>query len=140
MKKNAFHLTLTALTLGVALCGANPALAEVAGGTKDTIKATPEFTYTKDTALRDRFVAAAESDIARGKAKVAELEKKAGAAATDAKAKIDLQVAELKRDVKSAQSKLTELKRAGAVRWKNFEAGVNAAAARMRKSIDAATG
>ncbi|MEO8300031.1 MAG: PRC-barrel domain-containing protein [Burkholderiales bacterium] len=112
----------------------------MAGATKDTIKAMPEFTYATDTAKRDKFVATAEADIARGKAKAAELEKKAGVAATDAKAKIDLQVAALQIDVKSAESKLTEMKQATAVRWKEFEASVSAATARVRKSIDAATG
>jgi hypothetical protein len=54
------------------------------GATKDTIKSLPTFTYADDTARRDRFVAAADRDIAEGKARVSELEKKAGTAATDA--------------------------------------------------------
>ncbi|MEO8281177.1 MAG: PRC-barrel domain-containing protein [Ideonella sp.] len=112
----------------------------MAGATKDTIKALPEFTYATDTARRDHFVATAEADIAKGKARTEELEKKASAATTDAKAKIDLQVAALQLDVKSAESKLTEMKQATAVRWKEFEASVSAATARVRKSIDAATG
>lgn len=112
----------------------------MAGATKDSIKAMPTFTYATDTAKRDQFVAAAESDIAKGKAKVAELEKKAGTAATDAKARMDLQVAALQIDVKSAEAKLTEMKQATAVRWKEFEADVSAATARVRKSIDSAVG
>lgn len=61
----------------------------MSGATKDTIKSMPEFTYATDTTKRDHFVAAADKDIAKGKAKITDLEKKAGAAATDAKAKID---------------------------------------------------
>ena len=110
------------------------------GATPDTIKAMPEFTYIKDYATRDQFVAAADKDIAKGKAKVADLEKKAGAATTAAKAKIDVQIAALQVDVKSAETKLTEMKQATAVRWKEFEAGVSAATASLRKSIDTATG
>ncbi len=108
------------------------------GATKELIKSLPEFTYADNSASRDRFVAAADRDIAKGKAKVSELEKKAGAAATDAKARIDLQISALQVDVKSAEAKLTEMKQATAARWKEFEAGVSAATARLRKSIDTA--
>jgi len=110
------------------------------GATQDMIKAMPEFTYATDTGQRDRFVAAADKDIARGKVRVAELEKKAGSAAADAKAKIDIQVTALQLDLKSAEAKLTEMKQATAVRWKEFEVGVSAATARLRKTIDTATG
>lgn len=41
-----------------------------------------------DTTQRDQFVAAADEDIAKGKAKLADLEKKAGVAAADAKTRI----------------------------------------------------
>lgn len=110
------------------------------GATKDTIKSLPAFTYADDTARRDRFVAAADRDIAEGKARVSELEKKASTAATDAKARIDLQISALQVDLKSAEAKLTEMKQATAVRWKEFEASVSAATARLRKSIDTAAG
>jgi sporulation protein YlmC with PRC-barrel domain len=112
----------------------------MAGATKDTIKAMPEFTYFKDTGTRDQFVAAADKDIIKGKARLGELEKKAGSAAADAKAKIDVQITALQGDVKSAEAKLAEMKQATAVRWKEFEAGVSAATARLRKSIETATG
>ena len=48
----------------------------VASASKDTIKAMLECTCATDTATRDQFVATAEADIANGKAKAAELEKK----------------------------------------------------------------
>lgn len=112
----------------------------MAGATKSMIKAMPEFHYATDTDKRDKFVAAAEGDIAKGKAKLNELEKSAGEATTDAKAKIDLQISALQTDLQSAESKLGELKQATAMRWKEFESGVGAATARVRKSIDAATG
>ena len=110
------------------------------GATKDTLKSLPEFKYADDTARRDRFVAAADRDIAEGKVRVSELEKKASTAATDAKARIDLQISALQVDLKSAEAKLTEMKQATAVRWKEFEASVSAATARLRKSIDTAAG
>lgn len=110
------------------------------GATKDMIKAMPVFNYVTDTARRDQFVATAEKDIAKGKAKVADLEKKAGAGASDAKARIDLEITAIQVDVQSAETKLTEMKQAATVRWKEFEAGVSAATARLRKSIDTAKG
>jgi sporulation protein YlmC with PRC-barrel domain len=112
----------------------------MAGATKDSIKAMPEFTYATDTTKRDAFVAAADKDIAKGKAAVASLEKKAGAAAADAKAKIDVDITALQSDVKSAEAKLSEMRQATAIRWKEFTADVSAATARLRKSTEKALG
>lgn len=112
----------------------------MAGATKESIKAMPMFAYATDTAGRDRFLAAADKDIAKGKARVAELEKKAGAASADVKLGIDGQITALQGDLKTAESKLGEMKQSAAERWKEFEAGVSAATARLRKSIDTAVG
>jgi len=110
------------------------------GATKDSIKAMPRFNYANDSARRDRFIATAELDIAKGKTQLAELEKKAGAAATEAKAKLDLEVTALQLDVKSAEVKLAEMKQATVNRWKEFEASVSAATARLRKTVASAKG
>jgi sporulation protein YlmC with PRC-barrel domain len=115
----------------------------MAGATKEMVKSMPQFTYatqTPDTSKRDAFVAAADKDIAKGKAKVTELEKKAGAAATDAKAKMNQEITLLQGDLKTAEAKLDEMKKATAARWKEFEADVSAATARLRKSTDTVTG
>jgi hypothetical protein len=42
--------------------------------------------------------------------------------------------------VKSAEAKLAEMKQATAVRWKEFEADVSAATARLRKATEKALG
>lgn len=107
----------------------------MAGATKDTIKAMPAFDYASDTAQRDRFIAAADSDIAKAKAKLVDLQKKASEATADAKTKLDAQVAALKVDVKAAEDKLTELKNATVKKWKAMEASVSASMARVRKAI-----
>jgi len=112
----------------------------MAGATKDTIRAMPTFTDATDTARRDQFVASADADIAKGTATLADLEKKAGTAASDAKAKMDDQIAALRTDLESTDAKLADMKHVTAARWKAFEADVSAATARARKSIDAATG
>jgi sporulation protein YlmC with PRC-barrel domain len=109
------------------------------GATKDMVKAMPQFNYATDTTKRDSFVAAADKDIARGKAKVADLEKRAGTVSIDAKAKIDSQISLLQGDLKSVEEKLQEMKRVTAARWREFEAGVSTATERLRKSIDSAT-
>ena len=85
-------------------------------------------------------MAAAEHGIATGKATVADLEKKAGTAETQANAKIDVRVTALRGDVKSAEAKLTEMKHATVARWKEFESKVSAATARLRRSINTAVG
>jgi len=112
----------------------------IAGATKDSIKAMPEFTYATDTSKRDAFVAAADKDIVDGKAAVASLERKAGAAVAGTKTKIDADITALQSDVKSAETKLSAMKQATAARWKEFEADVSAATARLRKSTEKALG
>jgi len=106
------------------------------GATKDMIKAMPRFDYANDHAQRGRFIAAAEQDIVKGRAHLAELDKKAGSAATEVKAKLDMEVTTLRADVKSAETKLSEMKQAATSRWKEFEASVSAATAKLRKSMD----
>jgi sporulation protein YlmC with PRC-barrel domain len=112
----------------------------MAGATPELIKAMPVFTYTNDSARRDQLVAAAEKDIARGKSMVTALEKKSGAAVSEAKAAVDRQLGALQVDVKSAEDKLGEMKQATTARWKEFESGVAAATARLRKSMDSPAG
>ncbi len=112
----------------------------MAGATQDLIKAMPQFEYANDSARRNQFVAAAEKDITRGKAKLFELEKKTSNATADVKATIDLQITALQVDVKSAEAKLSELNQATANHWREFEASVSSAIARLRKSIDSAKG
>jgi sporulation protein YlmC with PRC-barrel domain len=112
----------------------------MAGATQDMIKSMPQFEYSNDNARRNQVAAAAEKDINLGKAKVLELEKKAGTAAADSKAKIDLQITALQVDLKSAEAKLSEFNKAAANRWKEFEASVSAATARLRKSTESAKG
>ena len=110
----------------------------MATATKAMIEAMPVFTYADDTTKRDQFVAAAERDIARGKGQITDLERRASTAAAEAKLRIDAQKRALQADVTAAEGRLSELKAAAAIRWKDFEAGVNAATARLRKTIDAA--
>jgi hypothetical protein len=43
-------------------------------------------------------------------------------------------------DLKSAETKLAEMRQANAVRWKEFEADVSAATARLRNSTERALG
>lgn len=68
------------------------------------------------------------------------LKGKAGAASADAKTKIDADITALQSDVKAAEIKLSETRRAMAVRWREFEADVSAATARLRKSTEKALG
>jgi hypothetical protein len=46
----------------------------------------------------------------------------------------------LQSDVKSAEAKLSEMRQATAIRWKEFTADVSAATARLRKSTEKALG
>ena len=110
------------------------------GATKESVKAMPEFIYATDIGKRDAFVAAADKDIAKGKIALTNLQKKAGAASADSKAAIEADSAALQLDLKSAEAKLSEMKKAGAVHWREFEADVSAATARLRKLTEKAIG
>ncbi len=112
----------------------------MAGATPDTIKRMPAFAYATSSTQRDAFVAVADKDIAKGRAAMASLEKKAGMATAEAKAKMDVDRTALQLDLTSAEAKLAEMKQAAAVRWKEFEAGVSEATARLRKSTEKALG
>ncbi|MCW2312871.1 hypothetical protein [Rhodoferax antarcticus] len=57
-------------------------------------------------------------------------------ASADAKAKIDLDITTLRLDVESAQAKVAKLNQAAANRWREFEASVSDATARLRESIE----
>lgn len=112
----------------------------MAGATKEMVKAMPQFEYASATSGRAQFVKAAEDDIAKGKTKVAELQKKTSAAAAEAKAGLTQQVNAVELELKATEVKLGEMKSASAARWKEFEAGVSAATARLRKSVETAVG
>ena len=58
----------------------------MAGATKDSLKAMPTFSYATDASRRDAFIAAADQDIARGRAAMVSLQGKAAAAAIDVNA------------------------------------------------------
>ena len=109
------------------------------GASKDSVKAMPAFDYATDERRREQLAGQADQDIAKARAKLTELDKKASAATADAKVKIDAQVVALKQDLKTAEAQLTELRKASAAKWKTFEADVSAAMTKLRKSINAAT-
>ncbi len=107
----------------------------MAGATKDTVKLMPAFTYASNNPQRDQFLASADQDIAKGKAKVVDLQRDAANASQELKAGIIERMNRLDVDVKAAQARLDEMRRADVTRWRSFEAGVSAATDRLRKSI-----
>ena len=106
---------------------------ELKGATKESIKQMPKFEYAPKTANREAFVASAEQDIQKGKEKLADLNKKALAEKSDMKAKINAEIVELQQQIKTAEAKLTELKNATEKKWREYQAGVTAAVASVRK-------
>ena len=109
------------------------------GATRDSVKAMPAFEYATDERRRDQFAAQADQDIAAARAQLAALDKQGSAATADAKVKLDAQTVALKRDLRPAEAKLADLRKASADKWKAFEAEVSAATLKLRKSINAAT-
>jgi sporulation protein YlmC with PRC-barrel domain len=111
----------------------------VPGATKAIVKAMPQFKYASDEAQRGQFVNSAEEDISKARAGVADLQKRAGAATSELKAQIEPQIAGLQSDLKLVEARLDLMKRATADRWHEFEMDLNAATAKLRKSLAAAT-
>ena len=103
------------------------------GATKESIKQMPKFEYAPKTANKDIFVASAEQDIQNGKDKLAELNKKAEGEKSEVKAKLNAEILELQQQIKIAETKLTELKNATEKKWREYEAGVRAAVASVRR-------
>jgi hypothetical protein len=113
---------------------------EMAGATREVVKAMPPFVYATDASRRDQFIERAEVDLTRARARVAELQDSSRKATGAARVALDRQVAVLQRDEKAAEDQIAEMKRAGASRWRQFERDVDAAIARLRKAIDLAVG
>ncbi len=110
------------------------------GATKDAVKAMPKFDYANDGERLVRYLDQADQDIANAKVKLAAVNEKAKVAAADAKVALEAQGATIRADLKIAEDKLIELKRAGQSKWKTLEADTNAAIARLRLSIERAIG
>ena len=112
----------------------------IPGASKAIVEAMPRFAYADDTARRDQFIADAEHEIAWAKASAADLQKAIVGATTDAKARLDLQMADLQKDMKSAEDKVAEINHAAVNRWHELEGGVNAATTRLHKAVEALRG
>ena len=109
------------------------------GATKEIVKAMPPFEYATDKTKRDQFVAKVEQDIAKARNEIAVLEKKAATVTGDVKTKFHADVVALKNNLTEAEEKLAQLKQAAGKEWLTFEAGVNAAITRLRKSLNKST-
>lgn len=107
----------------------------MAGATKASIKALPSFDDVDDPARRAQFIATAEKDIAMGHKRVTELRHKAATLGADVKLKLETQAAALEGDVKSAESRMSELRKAADVRWTALAADVSAATVRIRQAL-----
>ena len=105
------------------------------GATKDSIKALPQFSYSTDSSKRDAFIARADQDLVRARADIAGMENRAAKISGDARAQVDRQLAIVRQDLLVAEAKVADLKRAGVAHWREFEADVSNALARVHSSL-----
>jgi len=110
------------------------------GATKSTVKAMPRFTYANNALDRGVFIAHADREIALGQEKVRSLRNQIREANSEAKAGLEKELTTLQADLKSAQTKLTELKRSAMDNWRDFESEVKAALEQLRQSREASKG
>jgi sporulation protein YlmC with PRC-barrel domain len=106
------------------------------GATKESIKAMPRFDYADDSARRDLFLKKTEDNIAKAKTTIAALEIKAATANEDIKSKMAQQVTDLKRDLKTVEESVAEMKRSSASKWRTFENNMRVAMGRLRAAFE----
>ena len=111
----------------------------IPGASAESLKALPPFVYATDANRREAFIKAAEDDIATAKAAMAKLEQRASVATGEAKASLERELATLQAELKTSEAKVADMKKAAAAGWKALQADVNAALARLRKSIEKLT-
>ncbi len=109
------------------------------GGSREAIEAMPAFEYAYTSPKRDEFVANAEWDMTKARAKISDLEADASAATDDARLALHHRIVGLQQNLIDAEDALGDLQQAEARRWKEFEKKVAAATARLRKSTDVVT-
>jgi len=107
----------------------------MAGATKDIVKAMPHFEYANSTGRRDGFIASTELDLSKARDAIAILQKQADSETDATKSALELKINASQLELKSTESRLTEMKNAAANRWKEFEAGVSSANRRLQKSL-----
>jgi sporulation protein YlmC with PRC-barrel domain len=106
------------------------------GATKESVKAMPRFDYADDSARRDLFLKKTEDNIAKAKTTIAALEIKAATTNEDIKAKMAQQVTDLKRDLKTVEESVAEMKRNSASKWRTFENNMRVAMGRLRTAFE----
>jgi hypothetical protein len=110
----------------------------MAGATKDSVKAMAAFSYTDSGEQRRVFIADAEAGLVTARRSLADLERRASNGTAEAKLKLEAQQVTLKADMAAAETRLSEMKQAGAARWHEFEAAVKDASTKLRRSVAAA--
>ncbi|MBQ0946026.1 PRC-barrel domain-containing protein [Ideonella sp. 4Y16] len=110
------------------------------GATRDAINAMPVFSYATDDSRRDAFVAAADRDIASGRVRASSLQAQLSVAPPEQQDAVSKRLLTLQGDLRAAESRLDELKRADAGQWQALEAGVSAALSRLRATTAATAG
>jgi hypothetical protein len=108
------------------------------GASKASLKALPPFVYAGDPLSRERIIASAERDIASARTSLTALQVRAGTASAEMKQKLDTQGEALKKELKTTEDKLAQMKLAGAARWKEFEADLKSSLERLRSDLKSA--
>ena len=110
------------------------------GATRVSVAATPAVDPTGHGAGREQLMIRADRDVEAAKDRVVQLQAKSSAAAGDLKVTLDGQIERLQQETKLIEAKLELMRRAGASRWREFAVDVSAAAAHLRKTVEATAG
>jgi hypothetical protein len=110
------------------------------GATRAHVKSMPHIVYARNTALRDAYIAEVEEEIKRARELMIETQKNASLASGDAKAKLDKQVTDLRKTLKTTEEKIEAVKQATAERWREFKHETDSALKRLRQIISWASG
>jgi chromosome segregation ATPase len=140
MKQSSTLALALGAALGLAACGKNEAPQQKA--TLQDVKKNAQELAASVTNLaqqtKEAFVANAEKELADMNGKIEALKSRAAKAQGDAKAKLDLAIAQLDRQRQAAADKLKAIKDAGDDAWKDMASGFASAWQELKKGYDAA--
>jgi DNA-binding transcriptional regulator GbsR (MarR family) len=96
----------------------------------------PAFVYAKADTRRQQVESQAERDISKAQSTLADLQKRASSAASDAKAKLDAKVITLQQDLKTTQDRLADMRKSTAPTWQMQEEALHAASVRLQQTVN----
>lgn len=102
---------------------------------RQALASQPAFLHAPITRTQSAVVDQAMQEVDKAGRAIAQLERNAAQDGSDAKARTDQQIRELRQNQKAVEDKVAEMDAAGAAQWQALEAEVGQASARLRSAL-----